>query len=242
MRALRDFQPQQIYGVTQRGNRGQWTYPERKDFVEAMRLLRKYAKVHEVKIHGFGLMHNHGHWLFEASTKESISNLMRDMQGSYSRYLNKKYRATPWKLLAPRLSRRGRRSYSRFLRAGPVNWTPRFDAVQLDEAGFRTFLRYVENNPVRAKLVKRAVRWEWSSAEAHCAGEDMDGLLCLDVWRNVFGNPATIAADWRSYLEAPADEVAANAARMAVGRAGPYNRPAGWAAPALGRVAGGESG
>jgi putative transposase len=112
MRPNRDFRPGQLYAVTQRGNQGQWMYLDEDDFLEALRLMRHYAAVHEVKIHGWCLMHNHGHWIFEASTAESISNLMRDMQGCYSRYLNRRYRATSWKLLAPfGQKRRKRRSY-----------------------------------------------------------------------------------------------------------------------------------
>ena len=146
---------------------------------------------------------------------EALSNVMRDMQGQYSRYLNQKYADRPDLLLAPLLGKRARAKFSKFLRAGPVNWAPRFDAVPLDAAGFREFLRYIENNPVRAKLVKKAVNWEWSSAAAHCAGVDDGGRLCLDQWRHVFGNPAAIAAAWREYLEGPAEEVRRNAARLA---------------------------
>ena len=194
MRPLRDFRPQQIYGVTQRGNRGQWICRDTDDFLEWLRLMDRYSAMHGVKIHGYCLLHNHGHWLLEASTAESVSNMMRDMQGSMSRYLNKKYRATPWLLLAPRLGKRRRRNYSKYLKAGPVNFTPRFDAVELDAAGFRSFLQYVELNAVRAKLVKKAERWAWSSAAAHCAGSSMGGRLCLDAWQHVFGRPETVAA------------------------------------------------
>ena len=97
--------------------------------------------------------------------------------------MNRKYKFMPSLLLAPHLRSRGRRrrNYSPFLRAGPVNWSPRFHAVELDAAGYRTFMKYVETNPVRAKLVKRAERWEWSSARAHCAGKNAGGVLCLDV-------------------------------------------------------------
>ena len=55
--------------------------------------------------------------------------------------------------------RRNKRMYSLYRRAGPVNWTPRFDAVFLDGAGFKSFLRYVENNPVRAHMTKKATDW-----------------------------------------------------------------------------------
>ena len=70
---------------------------------------------------------------------------------------------------------------------GRRNFT-RFHAAELDEAGYRTFMKYVEANPARAKLVKRAERWEWSSAAVHCVaahlpGADWGELLSLEAWQ-----------------------------------------------------------
>ncbi|MBY0508173.1 MAG: transposase, partial [Bryobacteraceae bacterium] len=195
---------------------------------------RKYAALHEVRIHGWCLMHNHGHWIFEAARPDSISNLMRDMQSRYSHYLNVKYRETPWALIAPLFGAKGQdiSHFAPYLRTGPVNWTPRFDARHLDAQGFREFLRYLENNPVKAGLVQRAVDWRWSSARAHCLDEDADGLLTLDLWRHCFGNPETIAREWRIYLEGPLNEARRNAAILATYHSGSrLNRPLGWYGP-----------
>ena len=77
---------------------------------------------------------------------------------------------------------------------GPVNWkTPRFDAVFWMRGDFRSFLRSVGNNPVRAHLARRVKEWKWSSARAHGAGDDAGGVLRLDVWRHLFGNPGVAA-------------------------------------------------
>ncbi len=43
MRPIRDFRPQQLYGVTQRGNQGQWVYRDDQDFRKALDLMAKYA-------------------------------------------------------------------------------------------------------------------------------------------------------------------------------------------------------
>ena len=56
---------------------------------------------------------------------------------------------------------------------------PRFGAVAMDEAHLAAALRYVALNPVRARLVKRAQDWRWSSARAHLTGRK-DGLTLLD--------------------------------------------------------------
>ena len=122
--------------------------------------------------------------------------------------------------------------FSPYRRAGPVNWTPRFDATCLVGAGFKMFLRYLENNPVRAKMARKATDWRWSSARAHCAGKDAGGVLCLDVWRHLFGDPAVdpagAAAAWTEFLDGPEEEVRRNAGRRAV----PYNRVT-WASPVV---------
>ena len=43
MRPIRDFRPQQLYGVTQRGNQGQWVYRDDQDFRKALDLMKRYA-------------------------------------------------------------------------------------------------------------------------------------------------------------------------------------------------------
>ena len=45
----------------------------------------------------------------------------------------------------------------------------RYASYPMDEAHLMIALRYVENNPVKAGLVKSAEQWRWSSAAAHVA-------------------------------------------------------------------------
>ena len=52
MLPIRDFRPQQLYGVTQRGNQGQWVYRDGQDFRKALDLMAR----HGVNIHGWCLM------------------------------------------------------------------------------------------------------------------------------------------------------------------------------------------
>ena len=80
---------------------------------------------------------------------------MRDMQSRYSHYLNVKYRDTPWVMIAPLFGVKDIDHFAPYLRMGPVNWTPRFDARFLDAKGFREFLRYLETNPIRAGVAQQ---------------------------------------------------------------------------------------
>jgi putative transposase len=49
-------------------------------------------------------------------------------------------------------------------------WQGRFASCVMDREHGVAAARYIERNPVRAGLVKRAWEWPWSSAAAHVAG------------------------------------------------------------------------
>ena len=54
----------------------------------------------------------------------------------------------------------------------------RFASVALDYTHLMRAVRYVNLNPVRARLAIRAEDWIWSSVRAHLAGQD-DGLVTV---------------------------------------------------------------
>ena len=221
-----------LYAITQRGNGGQWIHRDAQDFEQAIALMRKYTALHGVRIHGWSLLHNHGHWNFEASTPDSISNVMRERQSRFSHYLNVKYRDRPWVLIAPLFGVKDIDHFAPYLRTGPGQLGSRFHARFLDANGFREFLRYLENNPVKAGLAKRAIDWPWSSARAHGTGHDADDLLTFELWQHIFGNPDRIALDWQTYLDGPLAEVRQTAARVRGLHSGSRrSRPLGWSSP-----------
>jgi len=51
-------------------------------------------------------------------------------------------------------------------------WQGRFSSVAMDEVHLFAAFRYVALNPVRARLVRRAEDWQWSSTRALIAGAD----------------------------------------------------------------------
>jgi putative transposase len=51
-------------------------------------------------------------------------------------------------------------------------WQGRFASFVMDEPYLLAAARYVELNPVRAKLTTDAADWPWSSARAHLSGRD----------------------------------------------------------------------
>jgi len=57
-----------------------------------------------------------------------------------------------------------------------------------------TVLRYVERNPLRANLVERAERWEWSSLSKHGGGAPPAWLTPTSKW------PVPRQADWVQWV------------------------------------------
>jgi len=72
----------------------------------------------------------------------------------------------------------------------------RFKAVLVDrDAYLLEACRYVELNPVRAKLVREPGRWPWSSYAAHAGARAPEPWLdTLAVWQQLTGRDVTTAA------------------------------------------------
>ena len=77
-------------------------------------------------------------------------------------------------------------------------WQERFFSCVLERRHALAAARYVERNPVRAGLVKRAWEWPWSSAAAHVAGRG-------DVLIAPGGPLAAEIKNWRRFLLEPDD-------------------------------------
>ena len=75
-------------------------------------------------------------------------------------------------------------------------WQNRFYSCVLDDSHWETALRYVELNPVRARLAKSAEDHHWSSARAHLGLEAPPEWLDVDQFRRRWPTPAT----WRDSL------------------------------------------
>jgi len=88
--------------------------------------------------------------------------------------------------------------------------------IQAD-AHFLHVCRYVERNPLRAKLVKTAQRWQWCSLWQRERGADAGPTRPpLAAW------PVTRPADWVAHVNRPQDEKELTALRDAHERGRPY--------------------
>ena len=100
-----------------------------------------------VAVYAYVLMTNHVHLLAAPAEADSLSRAMQSLGRRYVRYVNGCYGRT-----------------------GTL-WEGRYRAAPVDtDAYFFDCCRYIECNPVRAKMVARARDWRWSSYRAHALG------------------------------------------------------------------------
>jgi len=133
-------------------------------------LIAEYARRFGVDIWAYCLMTNHVHWIVVPKSEKALA---RCFGGAHTRFT-----------LAVNTER---------METGHL-WQNRFFSCPLDEAHLWAAVRYVERNPVRAKMVGQAEEYTWSSARRHC-GLTNDSILALDF------PPPGVVSDWRQWLQ-----------------------------------------
>jgi putative transposase len=69
-----------------------------------------------------------------------------------------------------------------------------------------TVLRYIEANPLRAKLVERAGDYRWSSFACHGEGRSDDLLAPVPAYELLAGHAAARQRRWSAYVHRTPDE------------------------------------
>jgi putative transposase len=161
--------------VTQRGNRRQKVFFGDDDYALYKSLLDEGCRAAGTEVWAYCLMPNHVHLILVPSDEDGLRAALGEAHRRYTRHIN---------------FRKGWRGYL---------WQGRFASFPMDDAYLMSCARYVELNPVRAKLARRARDWKWSSARAHLARKD-DGLVRVKPL-------LALAPDWADFLgEGLADE------------------------------------
>jgi putative transposase len=158
--------------VTQRGNRRQDTFFGEADYRAYLDLLAEACGKTGVACWAYCLMPNHVHLILvppeRAPGADGLRAALGEAHRRYTRLIN---------------LRQGWRGHL---------WQERFHSFVMDEPHLMACARYVEQNPVKAGLVRRARDWRWSSARAHLAGRDDE--LCE------VGPLLRRCTDWRGLL------------------------------------------
>jgi putative transposase len=138
--------------VTQRGNHRQRVFFSRGDHLAYLDLLEEHARQFAIDVVAYCLMPNHVHLVVIPSKPEGIHRTLKVVHGQYAQRVNRM---------------RDQKGHL---------WQGRYFSSPLDADYFLNAVRYVELNPVRARMVAKAEDYVWSSAAAHC-GQRKDLLV-----------------------------------------------------------------
>ncbi|MEA3374087.1 MAG: transposase [Campylobacterota bacterium] len=139
--------------VVNRGVEKRKIYIDREDYETFLELLCSVSFQFDVTLHSYCLMSNHYHLLIETH-QENLSKAMRAVNAGYAAYFNRKYK-----------------------RVGHL-WQGRFKSwFVTDEAYLYTLIKYIEFNPVKAKIVKNLDDYAYSSYAAF--SETTEPIACL---------------------------------------------------------------
>jgi putative transposase len=139
--------------IIQRGNNRDACFFDEKDYAFYLQQLKISAGQSGVAIHAFVLMTNHVHLLVTPPAANACAKMMQSLGRKYVQYINLTYRRT-----------------------GTL-WEGRYKSTLVDcDSYFLTVSRYIELNPVRAKMIADPSEYAWSSYRGNAMGKDI-GLL-----------------------------------------------------------------
>ena len=154
--------------VTQRGNRRQRVFFSEADYLHYIDLMAEFAEATQTEIWAYCLMPNHVHLVMVPRHEDGLRAALGEAHRRYTRRIN---------------FRNGWRGHL---------WQERFHSFVMDEQYLLATVRYVELNPVKARLCRQPAEWRWSSALAHMEGQDDRLVKVRPMLDRV--------SDWSAYL------------------------------------------
>ncbi len=150
-------QPRSVFAniphhITQRGNRGNDVFFGDSDKDYYLELLQIYTTKHQVDVLAYCLMTNHIHLILKPRKEDGLQQVLKPLHMRYSQYINKQQKTTG------------------------ILWQGHFFSSALDDKYNYYAFAYVENNPVKAKMVEKATDYIYSSAKHH-AGMTVNKMI-----------------------------------------------------------------
>ena len=155
-----------IYHIMLRGINQQVIFEDDEDFEKFKEKLETYKAISEYKIFAYCLMPNHVHLLIKIE-KEDLDLIIKRIAGSYVYWYNWKY------------YRKGHLFQDRF-KSEPVE----------DEQYLLTVIRYIHQNPYKAKMVQNIDEYKYSSYNEYKNASD--GITDIDFVMSLMDKEAFI--------------------------------------------------
>ncbi len=158
-----------IYHVVMRGINQQDIFCDREDYQQFLATVKR-VRAARFELYGFCLMSNHIHLLIHEKSEE-IHQVMKRVGTSYALCYNRKY-----------------------YRAGHLFQGRYISECVENERYLYTVIRYIHNNPVKARMTNKPEDYPWSSIHAYYGGNEyLDGLTNAGYILDLFTRERTEA-------------------------------------------------
>lgn len=197
-RPLRPIADGLVYHVINRGNARQPVFFRDEDYLAFLKAIGDLKQRKPFELYGYCLMPNHVHLLVRPH-EVSISRIAQSLLVSHTQ------------------------RYHRCHQTSGHVWQGRFKSpvVQYDDH-LLCVLRYIEANPVRAKMVASAGEFRWSSFAAHGQGEPNDLLDPVTGYEALAAYPAVRRRRWSDWVHQASSEAETQAIRRSNETGLPY--------------------
>lgn len=195
-RLPRYFAENQPQHVIQRGNNREPIFGAEADYRFYLYCLQEAAERHDLAIHAYVLMTNHVHLLATPGAETSLPKTLQSVGRRYVQHFNYTYGRT-----------------------GTL-WEGRYRATVIDSDRYLlACMRYVELNPVRARMVRHPRDYPWSSCRPHAYG-NVDPIVHDHALYEMLGRSATVRQrTYRELLRTPIPQADIEALREATNKA-----------------------
>ena len=135
--------------ILTRGNNRQIVFHDNNDYESYINLIKNYKHENKVKICHYCLMPNHIHLIVEISTESNLPRFMKQLNLAYLHYYKKKYK------------------YDGHL------WQGRYKSLIISKDEYLiACAKYIELNPLKAKIVNNPKEYKYSSYSAYAYGKE----------------------------------------------------------------------
>jgi putative transposase len=181
-----------VFHVVNRAAKRSTLFESAADYEAFERVLISAIARGDVALFAYCVMPNHWHLLLSPSVDGALSRFMHWLTTTHAR----------------------RWQTQRELDGQGAVYQGRFKAIPVsDDNHFLWVCRYIERNPLRAGLVRRAEDWPWSSLATRQENKETSPL---SAW------PVGCPADWTTHVNRPQTEDEEKAFREAMARGEPY--------------------
>lgn len=164
--------------VVQRGNNRLPCFLDDEDRLHYLHRLSECLQKTSCQLHAYVLMDNHVHLLITPNATGELSRLMQHLGRHYVHAFN-----------------------ARHGRTGTL-WEGRYKACLVDsEAYLLRCHRYIELNPVRARVTADPADYPWSSCAAYLGQRPASGLHIHPVWERLAPTRTAREQAWRGFLD-----------------------------------------